>query len=383
MRPRDRKTQLSQAASELLQKRGFAGVSMKDVAAAVGLTAPAIYRHFPNKQGLLASVISDGLAAAEAAVDGTESRGIATVTHQLAIAAVDKYDLWLLLHRESGNLSAQTRRELQDRFALLTRRIATIIATERPTETVDTELLALAVLASLSAPSQYRLRSSRDAATTALTGSANRVAHCDLPVLHGPTTWMVHPRSGPFKPEFDRRESLLHASATLFAERGYPSVTLEDIGAAVSMAGPSVYNHFRSKHEILAGVLWRSVDWMEMDFARAMNSGTSPDDVLRLLFDSYADLALRHPHMLRVLVNEAIHLSPDEHERIGRAHDDFVERWGALLRRTNPNLTADAARIQVSAGLCVVNELSQLPRFRGNPGNRQLLAGLAIPALEL
>lgn len=41
---------------ELLREAGLAGLTMKKVAERVGFTEPAIYRHFPNKQALLAGV---------------------------------------------------------------------------------------------------------------------------------------------------------------------------------------------------------------------------------------------------------------------------------------------------------------------------------------
>jgi AcrR family transcriptional regulator len=37
----------------------------------------------------------------------------------------------------------------------------------------------------------------------------------------------------------------------MFAVRGFTSVSLDDIGAAVGIAGASIYNHFGSKLELL------------------------------------------------------------------------------------------------------------------------------------
>ena len=48
-RPRDRKQQILAAAGELFREHGYHNVSVAQVAAAVGITAPALYRHFKNK----------------------------------------------------------------------------------------------------------------------------------------------------------------------------------------------------------------------------------------------------------------------------------------------------------------------------------------------
>lgn len=50
----DTRRQLLSAARDLLVKQGLSGFSMRRVAAACGVSAPAIYRHFPDKDALLA-----------------------------------------------------------------------------------------------------------------------------------------------------------------------------------------------------------------------------------------------------------------------------------------------------------------------------------------
>src|SRR6188508_2678173 len=52
-----------------------------------------------------------------------------------------------------------------------------------------------------------------------------------------------------------RRRQLLAAAAALIAERGFASVRLEDLGAAVGISGPAVYRHFPNKDALLAELL--------------------------------------------------------------------------------------------------------------------------------
>ena len=40
------------AAQQLFAQKGYDGTSIEDIGAAVGLTGPAIYRHFDSKQAL-------------------------------------------------------------------------------------------------------------------------------------------------------------------------------------------------------------------------------------------------------------------------------------------------------------------------------------------
>lgn len=51
------------------------------------------------------------------------------------------------------------------------------------------------------------------------------------------------------------KELILEKSIELFAENGYRAVTIRQIAAAVGIKGSSIYNHFKSREEILEGIL--------------------------------------------------------------------------------------------------------------------------------
>ncbi len=53
----DRRSQLIAAAERLVAERGFLAVRLEDIGAAVGVSGPAIYRHFPNKEALLVELL--------------------------------------------------------------------------------------------------------------------------------------------------------------------------------------------------------------------------------------------------------------------------------------------------------------------------------------
>jgi len=53
----DRQSALLNEAARLFAERGFAGVSLEELGAAVGVSGPAVYRHFANKQALLGAIL--------------------------------------------------------------------------------------------------------------------------------------------------------------------------------------------------------------------------------------------------------------------------------------------------------------------------------------
>jgi AcrR family transcriptional regulator len=56
-RKSDRRVQLLSSAERLFAERGFLAVRLEDIGAAAGVSGPAIYRHFPNKESLLVELL--------------------------------------------------------------------------------------------------------------------------------------------------------------------------------------------------------------------------------------------------------------------------------------------------------------------------------------
>jgi AcrR family transcriptional regulator len=54
-----RRAETLSVAAQLFARRGYHGTTIDDLGAALGLTGPAIYRHFRNKEALLAEMLLD------------------------------------------------------------------------------------------------------------------------------------------------------------------------------------------------------------------------------------------------------------------------------------------------------------------------------------
>jgi AcrR family transcriptional regulator len=90
-----RREQILGTAARLFAKHGFHGVSIAELGAAVGTSGPALYRHFPGKEALLAEMligISERLLAG-----GQERAGRIDDPAELITALVD-FQLDFTLH---------------------------------------------------------------------------------------------------------------------------------------------------------------------------------------------------------------------------------------------------------------------------------------------
>jgi AcrR family transcriptional regulator len=77
---------IMRAASELFWSRGYAAVSVGEIAAAVGLTKPSLYYHFSGKDAIYAAVMGDTLERIAAAI-GQIARTPLTLRERLRLLA--------------------------------------------------------------------------------------------------------------------------------------------------------------------------------------------------------------------------------------------------------------------------------------------------------
>jgi AcrR family transcriptional regulator len=115
----DRHAALLAHAARLFAERGFAGVSLEDLGAAVGVSGPAVYRHFANKQALLGalligvseSLLAGGRAAASAAPDAAATLD-ALVAFHVDFALRDA-EVIRVQDRDLGQLSPDDRHHVR------------------------------------------------------------------------------------------------------------------------------------------------------------------------------------------------------------------------------------------------------------------------------
>ena len=69
-----RARQIVDVARELLESEGPEALTMRRLAARLGMQAPSLYKHFPHKEALEVAIIVDGFEEAAAAFEAAETR---------------------------------------------------------------------------------------------------------------------------------------------------------------------------------------------------------------------------------------------------------------------------------------------------------------------
>ncbi|MDN4161266.1 SACE_7040 family transcriptional regulator [Nocardioides abyssi] len=114
-----RRAQILATAAELFAARGFHGVSVADLGAACGISGPALYKHFPSKDAMLAEMlvsISEELLAVGrqrvAAADGPVA-ALAALVDWHASFALGQRALIVVQDRDWESLPATARERVR------------------------------------------------------------------------------------------------------------------------------------------------------------------------------------------------------------------------------------------------------------------------------
>jgi AcrR family transcriptional regulator len=115
-----RRQQILSTAADLFAARGFHGVSMGDIGAAVGVSGPALYKHFASKDDILGQCLlhaSDQLLAGArellSAPEAVSEGALEALIARHADFALDNPALIVVQEREWGALDVDTRAQVR------------------------------------------------------------------------------------------------------------------------------------------------------------------------------------------------------------------------------------------------------------------------------
>ncbi|ALC18713.1 TetR/AcrR family transcriptional regulator [Streptomyces pristinaespiralis] len=379
-RPRNRKALILAAAIDCFQRSGYQATEMKDIAAAVGITAAALYHHFRSKQELLGAALLDSSDHLWRTVAAAEAEGLESLLRLLTSFSLDHRSYSIVWYREIRHLSSEHRDEVRQRQQRISGTLGKALQSSRPDlGPTETALISWAVMAALGSPSYHRIELPRPRFEELLLGLGRAMTQVRLSPTDAPA-----PRTGPRLRPVSRREALLTAAVTLFTERGYQAVSMEDVGAAVGVSRLSVYNYFPSKADLLSAVLHRVSEEKWATLNRSLAQSETEEEALRRIVRSYAEsTVLDRGSGAMLLVSELAHIPSADRDALLRLQVDYVAEWVALFLGCRPTLSQSEAGILVNAVLVMLSVLPRLPLLSQRDDLAGPLAELALTILDV
>ncbi len=129
------------------------------------------------------------------------------------------------------------------------------------------------------------------------------------------------------------REGILEAAARIFSEKGFDATSMQDIAEAVHLQKASLYHHFSSKQEILAGILDRALDLLNTRLEEVLAQSLSPDEQLRKAMICYLQTIAENQNLSAVLLLELRSLDPQLKAKHASRREKFEGLWKDLIIR--------------------------------------------------
>jgi TetR/AcrR family transcriptional regulator of autoinduction and epiphytic fitness len=177
------------------------------------------------------------------------------------------------------------------------------------------------------------------------------------------------------------RGAIIEAAERLFLERGFGSVSMDDLAEAAGVARRTLYNQFSSKEEIFREMLLRLAGQLEDAFPSGVETQGDVEDVLRLVARMILELH-KHPEylgFLRMVVADSRQF-PWIAEEFATVMDPQTERLVRYLAHLTALGILDCRNPMLAAHqfMGMLNELSLWPWMMG----RQCLPIAAEDAVE-
>ena len=179
----------------------------------------------------------------------------------------------------------------------------------------------------------------------------------------------------------DRRQSLLDAAARLYAERGFPRVSLEDLGAAAGVSGPAVYRHFAGKQAVLAALLIEVSEGLVRGGRRVIAAAPDSRAALTALVEFHVEFALSNPDVIVVQDRDLASLTDDDNQAVRRLQRTYIDAWVDVLADLHPGIPRSDLRIRARATFGLINSTPHSARSAARASVRTLLASMALAAL--
>jgi len=177
----------------------------------------------------------------------------------------------------------------------------------------------------------------------------------------------------------NRRSAILKAARKLFFDRGFKSVTVDNIAAKAEVSKGSVYLYFKSKEEIYTQILINDNIAAFEDLKNKFSAKEAPAAELLLEYaDNYINYFLNDNELFRILMTFMLHaddmiLTDEQNSQLLQTTNDNIHFVSEILQKgvdSGEFLPTINIRQAQNAIWGLLNGVISLYLFVGNPAKR-------------
>lgn len=140
----------------------------------------------------------------------------------------------------------------------------------------------------------------------------------------------------------DQREMILARAAHLFARRGYPATSMNQVAEACGLSKATLYHYYRDKYSLLVNIAESHVTRLQALVVEVEAQGLKPErrmrELIRRIVEEYAGAQDAH----HVLTEDVKFLEADDRERVLGKEREVVAGFARAVGGIRPELKAAA-----------------------------------------
>ena len=131
----------------------------------------------------------------------------------------------------------------------------------------------------------------------------------------------------------DRKTEIVTMAAKLFKEKGYSAVTVRDIAQAMDIKAASLYNHIKSKQEILVLIIIEIAEEFTSTMAQILQSDETAIAKIEKIIQLHIVITLRNSDALACLNNDWMHLADNQLSYFIKMREEYEENFRAIIKK--------------------------------------------------
>lgn len=293
-------------AAKLFADKGFQSTTIQDIAKAANVSEASIYEHFKNKEDLLFSIpeqtFNDMLKNLEShmlGIKGPENQFRKFIWHYLSFmeerkefASLYMFDIW----SNQKYYDSKKNRHLFAYYQVLRKIINAGVEQNMFRSDFDLSICCSMILGTmnhlilslLALEKPFRLIEKADSMEQLFFQAIRKRPQKE------PSLWI----------ELGKKGVILQAALDEFSEKGYNETTVAHISSRAEITGPTIYEYFKNKEDILMSIPELAVENFLNELKNYVATTNSPESIFKLYLWNHAISYDNYPKYYSVLLKE-------------------------------------------------------------------------------
>ncbi len=130
-----------------------------------------------------------------------------------------------------------------------------------------------------------------------------------------------------------RKKEILKTAAQLFRKKGYNAISMRDLAQALGIKAASLYNHIKSKQEILSLIVMEVAESFTLGIDSISKSKISSIQKLNQIIELHVNITIEHADAISSVNNDWMHLKEPDLDSFIKMRDGYEDKLRKIIKK--------------------------------------------------